>query len=210
MDELNRNNVNMDLEALLPLGLIRAHIKANDIVTITDDQLSLYRESAFEAAGQFTGLWLRGKRWVTETVKTGKRMKPVIAHKLKYPPLEGRIHVFGDIIGGSRIIHVTPGACSVDIPTGNDWLKFNDCCDPCSTPDQDRIAYWTGLDCVGDFPAGIRMGMLKYIAFNVANPGDIGVTTLNSRPVADFRVISNDPVTASGALSEWHRYRRIC
>lgn len=203
-------DMHIDLEAMLPLPLIRAHIKANDIVTITDEQLTLYRESAFEAAQQYTGLWLRGKKWVNEVIRVGNRPKPVITYKLKYPPSDGTIYLYGDRIGAKRVIYVTPGACSVDIPTGHDWLKFNDCCDPCATPDQDRIAYWTGLDCAGDFPAGVRVGMLKYIAFNVSNAGDISFSHLNERNAVGNRYVSNDPVEASGALAEWHRYRRMC
>lgn len=201
-----RQDMEFDLEAIVSLETIRAHTKTMDIATVTDDQLRTYRESAFEAAQQFTGLWLRGKRWVTEPINVTRRCKEVLTHKTKYPVSDGWVYIYGSKVG-TKTQFIGEGKRSVEVFLLQwDNYAFNTCCNPCSEEQPNRLMYQTGFGCSSEIPSGVVVGMLKYIAFNVANPGDIGNSVVNDRPSAGTRVVSNDPVVASGAASEWRRY----
>ena len=44
----------LDYEKILPMDLIKAHCKIDDLPGITDMQLELYRDASFEAAETYT------------------------------------------------------------------------------------------------------------------------------------------------------------
>ena len=201
-------NVAFSLEAMLPLEMIRAHTNLIDCISTPDNLLILHRDAAFEAAQRYTGLWFRGKRWQTEQVKLVRKYRPKVVHKLKYPPLDGNIYLYGGTIGGAKVVRVAIDACAVTIQVPSlSSYEFNRCCDPCAAQDQDRLAYWTGLECAADFPPGIREGMLKFIAYNVSNTGEVGTASVGG---SVLRPVVQDPVVASGAGAMWHQYRRYC
>lgn len=204
MEFVRGKSVDLELDMLLSVNEIRAHTKTNDIPTVTDAQLELYRTAAFEAAEQYTGQWFRGTKWVEETVRP--RRKPGHrVHNMRWPTRDGR--VFVHIAGVSPYTEfLNPGAKKVAIRDVTYSLTFNHCCNPCATDEADRVMYYTGLKCAADFPAGVAMGMLKYIAYNMSNPGDIQMVWTNDRRQAAARQVLNDAVEASGAAAEWRRY----
>lgn len=204
MEFVHGKSVDLDLDMLLSVDDIRAHTKTNDIPTVTDGQLRLYRTAAFEAAEQYTGQWLRGTKWVEETVRPQRKPGPRI-HNMQWPTRDGRVFVHID--GSTPYTEfLNPGAKKVTIRVMAHSLAFNRCCNPCASDGLDRVMYYAGLKCAADFPAGIAMGMLKYIAYNMSNPGDIQMTWTNDRRQAAARQVLNDAVEASGAAAEWRRY----
>lgn len=196
----------VDLEKAIPLALIRDHTKTNDLITVTDEQLALYRASGVEAAQSYTGVWLGGKKWVTETTSRKRGKSGPRAYRLLWPASSGE--VFVRYPGSDPVVERTSrGSRKVTLRATLPPLSWNVCCNPCASDSDDiTLYYWTGAEC-GTFPSGIVVGVLKYIAYQISNPGSIGMTYTSDRAQNTIRSINNNALVASGALGEWKPFR---
>lgn len=205
-------------EQLLPMGLIRQHTKTDDVPSVSDELLELYRDSAIEAAQEYTGLLFRGQKQVTETVPPqrgrysylheGFAMPRQTVFHASHPFAQGIAYLYGLRATGVRRIAVDVGQTKAYIPFTETDFGINVCCNPCSDGGFSnlRIQYATGLSCVEEVPANFRLGALKYIAHVIENPGDI-VLAVSQSGAARTTGVSVDaaanPVIASGAVEFW-------
>lgn len=198
-----------DLERILPLELIRQHTKTDDVETVSDEQLVLYRRAAFETAERYTGRRFLGQTTVQEVLSqppgTGagygySENGGFWYHDTKQAFALPFAYIFGD--GQTQEIPVTIGSRRVRLPFHPGDFGFG-CCAPCKTRKERLIQYTAGYQCEEDIPAAFVLGCLKYISHVIENPGD-GVTGSNTsnRLIANFSD-SNNPALASGALDMW-------
>ena len=207
-----QEGVSFDLDELLTIDAIRTHTKTEDIPSVTDEQLKLYRKAAFEQAELFTNLLLikniRREEVVTPPRRFIDDVRRTFTHRLKYAAAEPQVFVYGP--GTKEMLSVDVGTHKVILPNRIFAHMVFDCCRPCSDgPGAVRIMYLAGMKSINDVPAGIIVGVLKYIAWSVSNPGDVLKTVDNRRTVGqDFMKGSNDAAWASGAIDEWRKYVR--
>lgn len=211
-------------EDIVSLDLIRSHTKTDDVMSVTDEQLRLYLAAAIEAAEQYTGLLLSERRRVVETVQLPdlpgsvwattyrNRPKPV-KHRMQFPCADGKVWLYGGRDADSRLYRVQPGAKEVVFQPGE--LPSNDaaCCGPVGAGlirHDVKIMYLAGFDTPNHIPAGIKNGILKFIAWSVENPGDVmrSVEGTITRSETVLRG-SNNVALASGAMEQWRQYGRI-
>ena len=193
-----------DYEAILPMELVREHTKTDDVLSVTDAQLSLYRKAALEAAEAYTGLPLVARRVQTEVVSFPRRERDqfymdrpnYIVHRATGVFAEPQVYFYGKGVA-TQVFMVTVGTNTVRLPIPFDFGIG--CCNPCgSNSIQAHIQYVSGFSCESDIPAAIRLGALKYIAHTVENLGDKieklgGVLTGREA----------NPALASGAIEIW-------
>lgn len=225
----------LDLEKVLPLSLIKAHCKIDDLPGITDEQIELYREAACEAAEKYTAVrWFRRVKITQEVVSPKYRglAQAAIARitvELDSTPVDGIVHVYGTAdaplfwFDGQTLpavkqpiyqtIMLPPGATRFEM--SNDLMfysmsgSFN--CNERENGGQIRqqgatVTYIAGIKDAKSIPAGVKLGCLKYIAWSIQNPGDEFIPMVIRQ--VGVTTISNDPVVSSGALDEWRRHRR--
>lgn len=204
----------IDLEKILALSLIRTHTKTDDVPHVTDEQLVLYRKTAFEVCEQYTGLLFTRRKPVQESVaiRPGKRWRNSYIHRMRYPSADGRVYLYAGHQGFSdRVIDIAPGASEIRIPVIVGAFNYNSCCDPCRG-DQSinygmSILYHAGLDDCENVPGGIIVGVLKFIAWLIINPGDEILTVRNRASSAQTGIIgTNNGAWASGAIEQWRVY----
>lgn len=204
----------VDLENLCPISLIRTHTKSDDVPYVTDEQLVLYRKTAFEAAEKYTGFLFTQQRAVTENVsrKSGRRWRDSYTHRLRYPSADGRVYLYGSRDGiGNRMIDIGAGERNIRIPVQSGAFDLGSCCDPCRS-DRDvnygwKVLYKAGINCKDDVPAGIVMGVLKMVAFLMMNAGDEILTVRNREQAESTGIIgTNNAAWASGAIEQWRIY----
>ena len=209
------------LEEIVPIATIRAHTKTNDVPAVTDAQLALYREAAFESAEQYTGLLLRVRRQIIEHVVLPTfdathhgaiTVRRWVKHRLRWGSADGVVWVYGGTHGRlTQRIDVAPGAREVRIPTAFLPVDQDECCRPCSVRSNEaRVLYNAGFS-PGMIPAGIKIGVLKWIAWTIENPGDVfrAVDDTLSRSSGTALRGTNNTALASGALDQWRQYRNI-
>lgn len=200
----------LDQEAYLSLTLIRDHTKTNDIIAVSDEQLALYRDAALEAAEKYTGLLIRERRVVTESVRIpenrGGRFyrKPWIWHRTKLPFSQPVAYYYGHNNQEPIQIPVVVGENIAKLPWVEDDFGIG-CCNPCKQEVQARLMYVAGYDCKESIPAAIKLGALKYIAHVVQNPGDIAYANTPSGSKGDQAAVdkTSNPAYASGAIEIW-------
>lgn len=202
-----------NLESLLPLSLIRTHTKTDDVPSVTDEQLTLYRQAAFETCEKYTGRLFTEIRVITETVgaprpRNGRLWRRDYRHRLSYRSTDGAVYLYGARGVPPQLIHVAPGSNEIRIPVVHNVLDGN-CCLPCGAG-QDlnhgmRVMYRAGYDCGKDaVPAGILVGCLKFIAWLIQNPGDEIMTVRNRQSSESTGIIgTNNGAWASGAIEQW-------
>lgn len=203
-----------DLEQLLPMALIRAHTKTNDIIRVTDEQMKLYRQAAFEAAELYTGLLLQKLHTIEEPVILPRTivhdMRKQYKMRLKYPAGDDYVYIVGP--GLREMIPAMKGKRKLIMPNLFHSHDFMACCNPCNNGSMVastifKAVYRTGYTCAEDIPAGIKLGMLKYIAWNVENPGDIFQSVRgNTNRGTGAQDGTNNAAWASGALEHWIMY----
>lgn len=204
----------VDLELLCPLSLIRTHTKTDDVPTVTDAQLELYRASAFEAAEKYTSRIFTQQRPITESVARPRprRWRDSYTFRLKHPSSDGRVYLYGSHNGlGQRMIDIGPGNREVTIPVMSGAFDASSCCDPCRSGNDLnngwKVLYRAGVSCADDVPRGIIVGVLKFIAWMVENPGDVIMTVRNSKNTASTGITgTNNGAFASGAIEQWRIY----
>jgi hypothetical protein len=188
----------MDLETILPLSLIRTHTKTDDVPSVTDLQLELYRAAAFELAEQYTGkIWLE-LRDIVEPVNRSqldliqRRAGNVMIRQV---PVDGLVR----LVGGSfnAIYMVEDGSTTIALGSTRTWGASGNTnsCNMCDCADTSSLTwqYRAGPSCAKDIPAGVKLGALQFIAWAIENPGDM---------------MDQKSVHASGAIAQWSQYRR--
>lgn len=203
-----------DLESICTLALIRQHTKTDDVPSVTNDQLELYRQAAFEAAEQYTGMLFSEQRRVEEVVSKRSGRRPYITHRLKYPTADGYVYAYGSNNGiPDQTIRVTPGDRKITLSWVPNSLDLSSCCaGPCDNqsgpmPPSINLLYVAGISQNVKVPAGIIAGVLRYIAFSVMNAGDEILTVRNRQAKGDVGIIgSNNVALSSGALELWRQY----
>lgn len=204
-----------DLNALLSLDTIRTHTKTDDVPSVTDEQLVLYRKAAFEAAELYTGMLLSEQRQITEIAakpRTGLRLRATTKHRTQYPIADGRVYLFGSRDqNDNRLLTVTPGTNIIHIPVVHEALDVGSCCRPCDAGATNyglQLMYLAGFPNAGEIPAGILVGMLRWIAWSVQNPGDVLMSVRNSSSQSETTLQGTNNVGwASGAIEMWRQYR---
>lgn len=203
-----------NLDLMLPMDLIRTHTKTDDIPQVTDEQLNLYRRTALEAAEQYTGFLLSGQKHITEEPRSARirdRNRGFFTHTTQYPFATTEAYLFGSRNQGeNRMLRVSPGSNTVRIPVLFDNINMENCCNPCSTSGINlgmQLMYTAGYKCASEVPAGIILGMLKYIAWNIMHPGDEIMTVRNSTTKETSGITgTNNTAWASGAIEQWRQY----
>ena len=185
-----------DEEAILPLALIREHTKTDDVMSVTDPMLSLYRMAAIEAAEAYTGLLISGKRAVTEAVRQPtygmSSVRRKFIHETEFMIAAPDVWFYGLEGQSPTKIAAIVGETSIQLPIVASGL---DCCSPCGSGfSGGRVMYHAGFSCVDAIPAGFRLGALKYIAHVIENPGDT---------IGGYDQTAANPARASGAIDIW-------
>lgn len=205
-----REGDKFELEQLVPLETIRVHTKTEDIPSVLDSQLEIYRSAAFEAAELYTGLLLTKSVRREEVVKPPNRfiddVRRTFTHRLTWPAADPTIFVYGP--GTKEMMTIDIGSRKVVLPNRVFAHMVFDCCRPCGDgPGSVKIMYLAGYREASEVPRGIIVGILKYIAWAVSNPGDVLKTVDNRTTMGqDFMKGTNDGAWASGAIDEWRRY----
>lgn len=197
----------------LSIEIMRAHTKTNAVQTVTDDQLRLYRAAAIEAAEQYTGLILTGQKTIEETPRSTNlqdRNRGYFTHTTAHMIADSSVLYLGEA-SRQRVIRAQVGSNKIRIPVLFDTLTIQDCCNPCDVGINPGmfIRYKAGYATCKEIPAGIILGALKYIAWNVKNPGD-QIMTVRNKLVADSAGIAgtNNIGIASGANELWRQYAK--
>ena len=169
----------------------------------------MYRAAALEAAQRYTGLWVVGRRWVKEILKAPSRrdrFRPVRS-RLPWYPTDGVVYISGPNYQNGAM-SVDPRSHGINLQPLAHPEGFYNCCDPCSKflTEPDAASYYTGFKTCSGIPTGIALGAIRYIAYQIANPGDID-NSLDGAGKVSTRMAANNAIVASGAAAEWDLYR---
>jgi hypothetical protein len=211
----------IDWDTALPLEMVRLHTKTDDVPSVTDNQLRLYRKAAVEAAELYTGTLLAKQRVVTEPLTMPHRYRQNVFRSnknsykvtLQYPVSDGVVYIYGGWgPDENRKFLVPKNTRTINVPIRNGYIDLSNCCDPCAKGNfnQDLMAmYKAGYDCLESVPAGILLGILQFIAWVIEHPGDEFLTMRNhldsAKSVAGVYG-SNNIAMISGALETWRQY----
>lgn len=209
-----REGKEFSLDEIVSIDMIRVHTKTEDIPAVTDEQIVLYRRAAFESAELYTGLLLMKSQRLEEFVKPPTRdfdnVRKRLVHRLRYAAAEPHIYVYGP--GVRHMLQIEVGTRKVTLPGDVYSHLMFECCRPCG-PNGDlgnasiRVMYLAGFANEKAIPAGIIVGVLKFIAWAIGNPGDEMHTVDGRVSLAEnFLKGTNDGAWASGAIDEWRRY----
>lgn len=207
-----------DLDLVLSLDLIREHTKTDDVPSVTDAQLKLYRKAALEAAEAYTSLLLTRRKVVFEDVDLPGlfgRNKHRGFHQQGSPNIHKYTtkYAFGDPVAywyglagfSHEQITVEVNSHTARLPLSHTDFGMG-CCSPCGNGGASgRLQYVAGFACEDDFPAAIALGALKYIAHVIENLGD-NIVVVNSRGGGASAASASDPANpalASGAIDIW-------
>lgn len=200
----------LQLETVLPLELIRSHTGTDDSYRITDAQLELYRQAAFEACELFTGIIVTGTRNFTEMAETPghrRKFRTKARLTLSHPTRDGVLYFFGRDLYRPRMERVKPGSTVVTIPVYLEAIDVTPCCSPCGRGAENyglQVMYSSGYACPSEVPAILKEGALRYIAWSIKNPGDVVMTVLNKASVRGGLIEgTNNGAFASGAADLW-------
>lgn len=201
------------LEDILPLSLVRQHTKTDDTPAVTDELLEFYRQSAFDTAEQYTGrVWTRREN-VIQDVPPDMRKSRVRSEtrtiRLKSPATDGRVTFYGGSLSHPYEAFTEPGSYRVRIPNFAEPFMINDCCAPTACNQYGlKASYTTGVANPKDVPAGILLGVLRFIAWNITNAGDITLTVQGKQGFSGAIVQgTNNGAWASGAIEQWRMFR---
>lgn len=206
-----------ELETFCPLKLVRSHTKTDDIVATTDDQLILYRKAALEAAEKYTGLRLARLEQISErfnfpnglSYNQFHDMRRKFKHRLQYPSAEDYVYIIGP--GVRERVEVDRGKRKFTVGNLFHNFDFAQCCRRCEDGSQSNggflVYYRSGFRDAATIPAGVVLGMLKFIAWTVENPGDVYMSVRNNATRGTgAQDGTNNAAWASGALEEWRIY----
>lgn len=198
-----------DLEAIVSLQTIREHTKTDDVPSVTDDMLRLYRRLALEAAELYTGLLLSGRRVVSEEVNPPRgrvgdayMRNPFFYHTTQYMISEPIAYWYGRSQQAPSQIGAQVGSRRVKLP-----IEFEDfgigCCNPCADTGGSRLQYVAGYASEQNIPAAVIVGSLKYIAHAIEHAGDSSEVVPHAGLTRDTLLETNNPAVASGAIEIW-------
>jgi hypothetical protein len=202
-----------DFEALLPISLIRSHTKTDDIPSVTDELLVLYRGAALRAAEEYTGILFSSRETRVEDVRPPVGTDPMFhrsrtfKHTLAHATADGRIWYYGKKNQQPRLITVQPGTTELNLP--RDYAAFGlGCCNPGGPQAFIRVMYVAGLECLNKFRYAdvLKLGALKYIAHVAMNAGDNVIqhqVSGRSRGGGAALDTAANPALASGAIEIW-------
>lgn len=201
-------------ELIVPLVLIRDHAKIDDVLTVSDAQLSLYRKTGIEQAERYTGLLIGKSQRVTETLNPPKNLgydsRKGYRHTLQYPVATDLVYVYGPGIQGHQgTIRVTPGSTKIKLPNIFSSLDFSPCCGPNGGADSGlfNLMYLAGYTSESEVPGGVIAGILQFITWLVNHPGDEFLSVRNTLTARSGALEgTNNPAVASGALELWRTY----
>jgi hypothetical protein len=204
----------LDWDARMSLEFIRSHAKIDDVPSVVDDQLRLYRSSALEAAEQYTGLLLSSQRTISEAADGPTKVRPgatYYTHRLKYPVADGYVYLYGGThINDNTVFQVPPGSRRVKVPIRKDLIDLTNCCNPCAPRWAMNggmlLSYRAGYKTANDVPATIILGMMQFITWCIEHPGDELLTQRNrveTRAGLAGLQGSNNIAMISGALETW-------
>jgi len=204
----------LDWEARLGIEFIRSHAKIDDVPSVLDDQLRLYRSAAMEAAEQYTGLLLHSQRTVEEAIEGPARLRPNATHythRLRFPVADGYVYLYGGThINDNAVFRVPSGTRKVKVPIRKDLIDLSNCCDPCAKPWAVNggmlAAYRAGYRSAAEVPTTVVLGMLQFITWCIEHPGDELLTQRNrveTRAGLAGLQGSNNIAMISGALETW-------
>ena len=208
-----RDEQKFPMEEFLPIELIRVHTKTDDIPSVTDEQLQLYRQASVESAELYTGWLVSGNKPITEPIDfkiTNRALRSgYVIHRLQYPVNDGIVYLYGAL---SQQLRIRSGTRKIHIPIMAALLDVSSAC--CrdgkggGSVALDLMAlYRTGFSKWEDLPRGIILGMLKFIAWCVTHPGDELVSIHNKESTSGGVMSgSNNIALASGALELWRQY----
>jgi hypothetical protein len=196
-------------EALLPLAMIREHTKTDDVPSVTDPMLALYRSAALEAAEAYTGMILSGRKAITEVVRIPP-MQPgsyrrQFTHRTRYALADGRAWFYGFEGGAVHEVQADPGTNEVRLPMVMTDFGMG-CCNPCADGGS-RLMYYAGLSCAERVPGAFKLGALKYIAHVIENPGDLVSSYGTGGDKVQGGYEAANPALASGAIDIWRTMR---
>lgn len=165
-------------ESLLPLTLVREHCKVDDVPTVTDTMLTLYREAAFATAALYTDLDLDPDDYTIEEVPFPSGM--TTTHRMKYGAVDGVVTV--TINGYSYNQAITPGGKSIVVGPGVPGPNGEVVCCGTTCGPTPALNYYRGSQPItlrykssncGEItiPAGIKVAMLQMIAWLIEHPG---------------------------------------
>jgi hypothetical protein len=199
-------------EDVLPMNLIREHTKTDDTPQVTDAQIELYRDTAFEQAEKYTGRIILGYAGILERfhydASEERRPKRYRRFKLSYLPIDKYIVVSDPMSKTKNRVEISKNSRKIDIP--NDFLAVNmgNCCAGQGLNLEGITTYTTGYRSKEDIPSTILYGCLKFIAWAVSNPGDELLTVRNRLGTTETGLIgTNNGAWASGAIEHWRGYK---
>lgn len=203
-----------DLEKVLSIEDIRSHTKTDDVPSVTDFMLKLYRKAAFEEAQAYTGLLVMGQLIITEDVNPpvftyrGAQSNTFV-HHTKYAVAQNFVWYYGLKQRRPDRIPVAVGSSDIKLPRQFDDFGMG-CCNPCGSTSNSRIQYVAGYSCITEVPATLLLGALKFISHVIENPGDfvtVQGTSGGKRASGDIAAAAN-PAWASGAIEMWRTLKR--
>jgi hypothetical protein len=198
-----------DYESVLSIDTIRQHTKTDDDISVTDDMIRLYRSAAFETSELFTGIPVTPVRSISEPVKViNARRVPIV--RLSRPVSGGLVSFYGGGMGGTINVRAAPGQNEIPFPgCGPEKVYLIGSCDDCSGPGPLMATYESGARDLKNVSPLIVMGVLKYLAWTIKNPGDEILTSRNRSSSGESGINgTNDAAVISGAIDEWKRLAR--
>lgn len=203
----------IDLDSVCSIDRIRIHCKADDIPSVTDDQIVLYRDAAFEAAEQYSGLMLRAQKRLEESIRLPSNyshdLRKRIKHTLQFATSDSLIYIYGP--GVQHEMNVGVGVKRLILPNifqSSDWQQ---CCARGAQQGLSlyKVMYLAGYRDASEIPSGIIVGVLKWIAWSIQNPGDSLLTVDDvKRTGTNGMTGTNNVAWGSGALELWRQYNR--
>lgn len=205
-----------NLEELLPIDLIREHTKTDDVPSVSDNQLALYRRAAVEAAEQYTSMVFSGIKNITQPLDYPVNRRDIqkghFVYELDFPSADGLVYAYG--VGRVQQLRVLAKGRKVVVPIMTVSLDVSSSCcrGPCDSADGRAnpgtfLNYRTGFKDICDVPAGIKLGMLKYVAWSITHPGD-EIVAVRNRTITRSSLVdgTNNVAWASGAIELWRQY----
>jgi hypothetical protein len=204
----------LDWDARLSIDMIRSHAKIDDIPSVTDEQLRLYRSAALDSAEHYTGLLLKTQRTVSEAIEGPSRVRPYVSyytHRLQYPVADGFVYLYGGThVADNTTFQVPPGTRKIKVPIKKDMIDMSNCCDPCAKPwaiNGGMLAtYRAGYKSAEDVPTTVILGMLQFMTWCIEHPGDELLTQrsrIETRAGLAGLQGSNNIAMISGAIETW-------
>lgn len=194
----------------LSIDLIRTHTKTDDVPSVTDEQLKLYRAAAVEAAEFYTGMTLSKQKVHTEVLNPSKVKlgREYVTVRLQYGSSDGIVYIYGNG-QNPETVQIAQNSRKVKLPARFFYSPdMSNCCNPCSVATNGlKIMYRAGFSCAEKVPAGILLGVLQFVAWVVEHPGDEVLSMRNTLSARGGAIIgTNNIALISGALESWRQF----